>query len=581
MPANLTGLNGKMFDVVICGGGLAGLTLARQLRRALPQHSVLLVDRLSRPLPDASFKVGESTVELGAHYLGEKLNLSDYFATKQLLKMGLRYFIGSPEGPLQERPEYGLSVFPEVSSYQIDRGILENDLRAMNEADGVTLIEGASIKDVVLAKDGQPHRVELTNGDPSQVTTVEAKWVVDASGRRRLLQRKLGLERKGANACSAVWFRLEGRVDVDSLVPASETEWHGRVPDGNRYFSTNHLMNHGYWVWLIPLSSGNTSIGIVTADAIRPFAEYNTPELTKEWLRKNEPLFSAMIEGQPFLDFKCMHHYSYSSKQVYSTDRWACVGEAGVFADPLYSPGTDLIGFGNTMVTEMIRRDSEGVLTPELVGAYNQFVLGLNDSLTDNIQLGYPLFGHPVAMTAKLVWDNTAAWSFLCPQMFNSIFLDPFGKHAQIRAVTAPFFALTKRMQGLFKDWAMMSPGKLTYDFMDYLSIPYLYTLRLRNLKSGKEMPELVADHQQNMAIVEELAQVLFLLAVEDVLPEQMHRFPENTWLNAWRLSLNPDRWDADGLFKPSTAARDLRPIRNDVRSIFRMRTVEAEAACV
>ena len=55
------------FDVVICGGGLAGLTLARQLRLELPELSVAVIDKLTRPLPEAAFKVGESSIELGTY----------------------------------------------------------------------------------------------------------------------------------------------------------------------------------------------------------------------------------------------------------------------------------------------------------------------------------------------------------------------------------------------------------------------------------------------------------------------------------------------------------------------------------
>jgi hypothetical protein len=69
--------DGKSFDVVICGGGLAGLLLARQLRRDLPELSVALVERVARPLPDACHKVGESSVELGSQYL-ERLGLRDF-----------------------------------------------------------------------------------------------------------------------------------------------------------------------------------------------------------------------------------------------------------------------------------------------------------------------------------------------------------------------------------------------------------------------------------------------------------------------------------------------------------------------
>ena len=74
------------FDVVICGGGLAGLTLARQLRLELPELSVAVIDRLKRPLPEAAFKVGESSIELGTYYLGQVLQLDDYFRKYHLPK---------------------------------------------------------------------------------------------------------------------------------------------------------------------------------------------------------------------------------------------------------------------------------------------------------------------------------------------------------------------------------------------------------------------------------------------------------------------------------------------------------------
>jgi flavin-dependent dehydrogenase len=558
---------------------MAGETLARQLRRTLPDQSVLLIDRMNRPLPVAAHKVGESSVELGAHYLGEKLGLAEYFKTRQYFKCGLRYFFGDTTGPFHKRIEYGLSGFPQVHSYQIDRGTLENDLRAMNLEAGVHLLEGVDVADVTIGTAGQDHVLELVDKGTGESRKIEARWVVDATGRRRLLQRKLGLERKKVKGrCSSSWFRYEGRIDISEMVPPSETAWHARVPEGNRYFSTNHIINKGYWVWFIPLGSGNTSVGIVALDEIHPFSEYNTYERSLEWLRIHEPVVYDFIKDLPPMDFKCLNGYSYTSKQVYSIDRWACVGEAGVFSDPFYSPGNDMIGFGNSMVTSMIRHDAEGTLTPQLVDEYNWFLIGLNDSLTDKIQQIYSLFGNPMATAAKLVWDNAAAWGILCPQMFNSTFLDPFGKHAQLRAVTSRFFALTNCMHKMFADWAQQSAGHLTYDFFNYLSLDFLSKYRLRNLKSGKEMSELLVDARQNMETIEELAQVLFLIAVEDTMPEQLHRFPSGTWLNAWQISLDPQRWEKDGLFAPESAPRDLNLIKEQIRAKFRVQTGDSDS---
>src|SRR5215467_14446588 len=79
-------------DVLILGGGLAGLCLAIQLRRELPNLSVRVLERRKHPVPHAAFKVGESTVEIGAHYFDTVLGLREHLDTAQIRKFGFRFF---------------------------------------------------------------------------------------------------------------------------------------------------------------------------------------------------------------------------------------------------------------------------------------------------------------------------------------------------------------------------------------------------------------------------------------------------------------------------------------------------------
>jgi 2-polyprenyl-6-methoxyphenol hydroxylase-like FAD-dependent oxidoreductase len=55
------------YDVAIIGGGLAGLTLAAQLQQENEDLSIAVLERSTLPPPAAAHKVGESTVEIGAH----------------------------------------------------------------------------------------------------------------------------------------------------------------------------------------------------------------------------------------------------------------------------------------------------------------------------------------------------------------------------------------------------------------------------------------------------------------------------------------------------------------------------------
>ena len=65
------------YDVVLFGGGLAGLTLSLQLKKDSPNISILILEKRTGNAPNAAHKVGESTVELGTHYLREVLDLKD------------------------------------------------------------------------------------------------------------------------------------------------------------------------------------------------------------------------------------------------------------------------------------------------------------------------------------------------------------------------------------------------------------------------------------------------------------------------------------------------------------------------
>ena len=252
------------FDVVICGGGLAGLTLARQLMIEIPSLSVAVVDRLARPLPEAAFKVGESSIELGTYYLGQVLQLEDYFHKRHLPKLGLRFFMGKSDAPIEARPEAGISVFPPIPSYQIDRGRLENDLREILMKMGVELFEGAVVDDILLGEADQKHIIRCRRKEDEQEFSLASHWVVDALGRRRMLQSKLGLKRANGHQASAAWWRYQGRIDVEDMAPAEARKWRDDIIE-DRYFSTNHLMDRGYWVWLIPLGSGATGSGGRTA----------------------------------------------------------------------------------------------------------------------------------------------------------------------------------------------------------------------------------------------------------------------------------------------------------------------------
>src|SRR2546423_12697576 len=346
------------YDVAILGGGIAGLTLALQLTKTRPATRILVVEKQKHPVPEAVHKVGESTVEIAAHYLRDVLGLGEHLKTQQLNKFGLRLFFSTNGNQdITRRVELGHATLPPqgVGTYQLDRGRLENALGGELQEQGIPFLDACKVLQISLQPQGDHHCVRVFHEGGER--EIQTRWVVDASGRNTLLQRRLGLAKKLGHNANAVWFRIGYPIDINTW--STDPDWQARISEGDRSLSTNHLMGPGYWVWLIRLASGSTSVGIVTDASMHPFEEMNRFERALSWLHAHEPQCAQVVEQHLWQvqDFRVMKDYSYSCQQVYSGERWCFTGEAGVSLDPLYSPGGDLIAIGNGLVSDLITRD--------------------------------------------------------------------------------------------------------------------------------------------------------------------------------------------------------------------------------
>jgi flavin-dependent dehydrogenase len=528
------------FDVVVLGGGLAGQTLARQIKRARPETTVLVTELRPHPVPESAHKVGESTVEIGSHYFAEVLALQHHLTTAQLRKAGLRYFFPSgANDDVARRVEMGASYFPPVPSYQLDRGRFENALRADNAAMGVEFWD--RVKAGPVTRQGDTHHVVLERaGSPC---TVACRWVVDASGRAGLMKRQLGLARESGHKCNAVWFRLARKIDPDEWSDAPH--WQDRLPKGLRWMSTNHFMGRGYWVWFIPLAPEATSVGIVADAALHPISEMRSFELALGWIAKHEPLCARVIEEHrgTLMDFLALKHYAYGCAQVFSGDRWALTGEAGVFTDPFYSPGSDFIGMSNTYISDLILRDLAGEPIAARAAEYNRIYLNTYESFLTVYENQYPLMGNPRVMAAKIVWDFAIYWGFLTLQFLTGRLCD-LELQAKAGHTLQRVNHLNARVQAFFRQWDALEGRDCEERFIDVLDVDIMRRLHYElrdNLPGG----ELLERFSQNLGLLESLAAALFHEAAS-LLPN-----PPNRPVNPYAISLHPEQWEEDELFHP------------------------------
>ena len=443
-------------DVLILGGGLAGLTLALQLRQQQPSLSVTVVERRSHPVREAAHKVGESTVEVGAHYFAEVLGLREHLENEQVRKHGLRYFFSDREYDVQDCSELGVSQLLPTPSWQLDRGRFENFLGERARELGVDFRDGGVIRSITLDEDGGAHEIGFEHD--GQMHALRTRWVVDASGRAGLVKRKLGLAQPNDHDVNAVWWRVDGHIDLDAW--SDDPGWRERMTPAERWKSTNHMCGPGYWFWLIPLASDSHSLGIVCDAKMHPLETMKTHDTAMAWLRKHQPRAAEALDKPEhgLQDFLFLRHFSYGCKQVYSSRRWALTGEAGLFLDPFYSPGSDFIAISNTYICDLIEKDFSGEGAAPYAEIYEQLYFSFYENTLALYQDQYPMFGHPQAMPLKVIWDYAYYWSLLAPLFFS-------GRQTQLPMVTRlkPAFeagrALNLAMQALLRDWAARDPS--------------------------------------------------------------------------------------------------------------------------
>lgn len=496
-------LAAENFELVIMGGGLAGLTLAIQLKNHIPSLNIAILEKNSFPVAEAAHKVGEATVELSTYYLSQLLGQLDHLENSQLPKLGLRYYFNVNEGSpysLDSKLEFGTRLFPKTPSFQLDRGILENHLKEVCDSLGITVMDNTKVKGVAVGENGAEHIVEYMAKDDQVVARLYCKWLVDASSRASILKRELGLLEDSPHQASSAWFRISEKINVDDWYESAEWRTYHNE-ENTRWYSTNHFMGKGYWVWFIPLASGATSIGIVTDNNHHALNEYNSIDKAIAWLEKHEPLCAAKIMPHldKVLDFRAVKNFSHGSSQVYSANRWYLTGEAGVFLDPFYSPGSDYIAMSNTLISNIITKDYAGENVDALTRKSNRLFLGLFESTLRLYQDTYQVFGKPTVMFVKYLWDTSLYWGVNTLLFMQNKFSNMAELHAYYISV-ADVVELNKNIQQLFIAWSKLPQPDCVPGYVDISNKKFDYFIDMNRILT-RELTKEEFDNQLKLSV--------------------------------------------------------------------------------
>lgn len=307
--------------IAIIGAGPAGTTLAMLLARKGAQP--VIFDDGKRP----ELIVGESLIPLMVTIF-QRLGLEERVKSFGIWKPGVTFTIddetefplsfGSLQGVL---PMYAYNV----PRKEFDTMLLEEALKA-----GVTYLQTVAklerVDPPATGGGGAPvvPSVRLAPETLAQVPQWEGQppdLIVDASGRRRLLAKLLG-----------VTAQTGPRKDVAHV--AHFVDCTRPTPEGQVVISR---LKHG-WSWQIPLNEGRLSVGVVL-----------NKDDAKEYGSTPEEVLNGVIERNGRLAKACAHRRrvspvaTYTNYQLISDQgcgpNWVMAGDAYGFVDPMLSPG--------------------------------------------------------------------------------------------------------------------------------------------------------------------------------------------------------------------------------------------------
>ena len=413
----------KTSDVLVMGGGATGQLAAAYLRMRFPNLKVAVVEgpHKNRPV------VGESFVEITVDFLLE-LGFGAHLVEKHYPKYGLTYYFKADiEHPtdrtyiVDEAP-----TVPPLLSFQVNRFTLDLEVRERNVANGVRFIDG-TVAEVNLNEGDGLHRVTVK--DPAQQRCeVRARWLIDATGRNRVLAKLLQLHEPVDEQKNVFWFRLTNfDPDILTHIQALKKENRAFVP----YFATHHFFGKGNWIWCIPMRSPDglqlISIGITYRKDIYPHGEIRTMEQFLECAGREHEVIAELTRSGTVVDTNFYSSYMWECRQRYSSDRWYIIGDAGDTVDPLYSVGMALSSVQIRQIAAIIERELSGYDTAEFSKDLDTAITTFQRGVTRDTARLYECMGDAYQCHLRVYLAVTELFHLALPLLMNQYLWDPLG----------------------------------------------------------------------------------------------------------------------------------------------------------
>lgn len=310
------------YDIIVIGGGPVGTTAAALLTEK--GYSVCLLEKTQHP----RFHIGESLLPMNLPIL-KRLGVLDQVKNIGIIKHGAEFNNIDPVTQQWQRVTFYFDKafnkeYPHA--YEVKRSEFDSILFSNCKNKGVTLLENSQVTDVEFPSPGKVCVHYKDKKDEAEKQTLQARYVIDASGRDSLLSRKMKLKQKNPNHQSSAIF---GHF--------SDVERRTGKDEGN---ISLYWFEHG-WFWLIPLNDGSMSVGAVCWPEYLKTLEGSTEAFLWKTINMHSEVAARMKNARSLGEIRATGNFAYTSKRMWGRD-FMLLGDAFAFVDPVFSSGVYL-----------------------------------------------------------------------------------------------------------------------------------------------------------------------------------------------------------------------------------------------
>ncbi len=323
----------KKIDVLIIGAGPAGSVSSAYLNKQ--GFKVMVLEKVKFP----RFVIGESLLPHCMDHLSEVDFLPAVKKHGFQLKTGAAFYKGDQRLDFLFNDQFtkGWSW-----TWQVKRADFDNILVNTAIEQGVEVNFECEVTKVETSSENQIIHYTDQKGE---LQTIEAKFIIDASGYGRVLPRLLNLE-------ETVQTPQRGAV----FCHIHDTERTNKA--GENIFIHSFRENKA-WIWAIPFSDGTTSVGVVSDSEFIDELHANNGAKFLKHIRTFEDLRGRFSNEKLVFEPRKIQGYAACAKKLYGEGYVMC-GNATEFLDPIFSSGVTLATGSGLMAAKLVEKKLKG-----------------------------------------------------------------------------------------------------------------------------------------------------------------------------------------------------------------------------